>query len=143
MEEVNNLIYRSVGVRPAGIGLENYFPAVDTLYKNKKAGNLTMLGFVAISDDTSSNNRGQPFLKRGLDLRKDKFHIGGRGNVQNIKPYAIEVSWLQKPDALTLGLHGTVRTLYKLPLIGVAEFGGCASFEDYAFLSEQLAEHMG
>jgi hypothetical protein len=142
MEEANNLIGAATTFRPLGLWLTNFFPAVGRLYRNRKAGAVNMLGFVALSEDTSSNNRGQPLRRKGSDLRKDKFHLGGRQNVSKINPYSIMVSWPSDPERLSITLEGGVRLLYKAGAITEASFDGCATYAEYAFLSEQLFQHL-
>lgn len=143
VEDVNRHIFKALTISPVGLGLVNFFPAVNKFYKNKNAGNVGMLGFVATSLDTSSNNRGQIHRRRDQDLRKDKFHTGGAGNVNKINPYAIGIIWPQTPESLQLELNGNVRMLNKgAPWISEAEFRGCSTYADFEFITAELAQHL-
>ena len=146
IEALNRVLFPLIKASPMGQGLVNLFPAVDKIYRDKKAGQVESLGFVATGETTSSNNTGQVHRRRGQDLREDPFHTGGRGAVKSVKPYSIGTSWEapSKMDKLLLELKGSVRMIHGLrpALIQQANFLGCATGTDFDFLSDMLAEHL-
>ncbi len=146
LEHFNALVFREITLQPGGLGLINFYRAVSNFYGDSAAGRVSMLGFVATSTDTSSNNKGQILRKPDQDLRKDRFHVGGAKSVQSITPYTIGVTWEapSKIQRITLELPGSVRLVYAVGMkqIDRAIFNGCITREDYDLLSAQLLAHL-
>lgn len=146
LEQFNRLTMAELTVTPAGLGIVNFFNAVDGIYRDRTAGRVSMLGFVATSEDTSSNNRGQILRRQNQDLRDDKFHLGGTGAVESVTPYTIGATWPSPSglEPLTMELHGTVRMIYgSAPrAIAVADFVGCTDGRDFDFLTNELARQL-
>lgn len=146
LESFNDLMMRELTLRPAGLGLVNFFPAVSGIYGDRTAGRVAMLGFVATSEDTSSNNKGQTLRRQDQDLRNDKFHVGGTGAVESVTPYTIGATWPSpsRLEPLTIELHGSVRMIYGIGTraIAVAIFLGCTDGRDFDFLAGELARQL-
>lgn len=146
LEEFNRLTMNELTLAPAGLGIVNFYPAVAGIYGDRGAGRVNMLGFVATSEDTSSNNRGQTLRRRDQDLRDDKFHVGGTGAVESVKPYTIGATWPSPSglEPLTMELLGSVRMVYNTTpsAIKVANFVGCTDGRDFDFLTNELARQL-
>lgn len=146
VHQLNRILMAEVQHTPAGLGLVNFFPAVERIYRDQEAGKVAMLGFVATSSDTTSNNSGRTLRKPNQDLRRDRFHLGGKGNVDALSPYSIGAKWPPQgggKEALQIELNGSVRMIYlPNPVISVANFIGCATTTDYDFLTEELSRHL-
>jgi hypothetical protein len=149
LEQVNAVLFKGIRHQPLGLGLVSFMPAVKRLYRNEHAGLVEYLGFVATTANAASNNQGKVHRKAGQDLRKDPFHVGGKGAVNSIDPYAIGISVpapskLYPSHRLQLGLNGSVRMITGIHRRGMtsAEFQGCATLGDYDRLSSLLEEHL-
>lgn len=144
--ELNRIGARYVGQDLAGVGLINLHPAIHPMYLDEGCGRVTALGFVATGKESSSNNHGQLHRSRIKDFRKDEFHVGGKGHVQKIDPYAIGITWSQKaPKAdLSLEIRGSARSLYtrKLGQTSDVEIVGCLSLSDYEFVRDQVLSRL-
>jgi hypothetical protein len=146
LQQMNRVFMSQRRMTPAGYGLINFFPAVNRIYVDGTAGRVFLLNFVATGEDTSSKNSGRPIRKRGQDLRKDKFHLGGKGNVEAILPYAIGARW-DSPELgaepLQIEILGQSKHVY-LPnaTVNVANFTGCMTSLDYDFLVGELSRHL-
>ncbi len=145
MQAVSDITTRFVGHSAVGAGLINFHPVVNPLYLDEGCGRVTTLGFVATSNDTSSNNQGRIHRTKTQDFRKDKFHLGGKRNVNKIEPYAIGVTWGRNPPKcdLYLELKGNARAIYAgSGAITEAEFQGCLDGQDYDFISSQVLSRL-
>lgn len=144
--QFNRIMQAELQIAPAGIGLVNFFPAVGRIYNDTTAGRVSLLGFVATSSDTASNNSGKTLRKQTQDLRQDRFHLGGKQNVQSVLPYTIGTNWPAPSggrEQLTLELHGGVKTVYHPnTVLGIAHLTGCMTTADYDFLIEELARQL-
>ncbi|MFN5049992.1 hypothetical protein [Roseateles sp.] len=138
MNELNRMTTKFIDRSAVNVGLMNFFPAIDKLYRDQSCGRVTALGFVATSRDTSSNNHGQIHRRRTQDFRKDHFHVGGKKAVNAVTPYAIGITWDQPGQKADLGLElrGSVRAIYSGADQGVAmaEIMGCMDASDYEFV---------
>lgn len=146
LQQMNRAFMSQLRMTPAGHGLINFFPAVNRIYTDETAGRVFLLNFVATGEDTSSKNSGRPIRKRGQDLRKDKFHIGGKGNVHAILPYAIGTRW-DSPELgaepLQIEILGHSKYVYLAnATVNVANFTGCMTSRDYDFLVGELSRHL-
>lgn len=147
LEQLNRIIYRDTMHQPLGLGLVDFFPAVNPLYRNSSAGLVEMLGFVATSNDRSSNNRGLVHRRDDQDLRIDPFHVGGKGAVATIDPYTIGISTdsLSGMDRLHLELRGNARSVFgptAARAITHSYFDGCATDADFDLLTSLLEDHL-
>lgn len=147
LEHLNRMILQDTGHQPLGIGLVDFFPAVNRLYLDPSAGLVEMLGFVATSADRSSNNRGLVHRREDQDLRVDPFHVGGKNAVGTVEPYTIGVSAesLSGIDRLHLELRGNARALFgpaTARSITHASFDGCATDADFDLLTSLLEDHL-
>lgn len=146
IKEFNRLTLRYIGDQAAKVGILNLYPVIEPMYLDAKCGRITALGFVATSEDTSSNNHGQIHRTRTQDFRKDRFHVGGKAHVDKIEPYAIGVTWdrTDPKGNLYLELKGSVRTVYsgKLRSVTTVELLGCEDGADYDFLASQVLRRL-
>jgi len=130
----------------ASAPLINLFPAIKPMYEDEACGKVTALGFVAIGKDASSNNQGK--IQRSLtrDFRKDPFHVGGKGNVTKIEPYAIGLHWgtRKSADPLSLEIKGSSRAVFagKGGSAFSAEMVGCLDENDFQFLKGQVLQRI-
>lgn len=130
----------------AGTGLMDLLPVVKPMYEDPGCGKVTALGFVAIGENASSNNHGT--IQRSLthDFRKDPFHLGGKGNVSKIEPYAIGLHWSSKKskEPLSLEIRGSSRSIYsgKGSSVNCAELVGCLDELDFQFLIGQVLQRI-
>lgn len=146
MNVLNEMANKHIGHIAVGAGLMNFYPAIDKMYLDQKCGRVTALGFVATSENTSSNNHGQIHRRRSQDFRKDHFHVGGKKSVNAVEPYAIGITWDQpgQKSNLELELKGSVRAIYSGSLRGVsvAEVLGCMDETDYQFVVDQVLSRL-
>jgi len=146
IEHLNAVLFRAKARMPMGLGLVDFAPAVNRLYLDSRAGRVEFLGFVANSATASSNNTGKVHRRANQDLRRDPFHLGGKGAVSSIDPYTIGVSFEtpSKTERGQLELHGSVRKLFGPHRGGITSAGmyGCLTLEDHEFLSGVLAAHL-
>lgn len=142
----DSVVYRFLKDTAAGSGLMNLLPAIKPMYEDEKCGKVTALGFVAIGQNASSNNHGS--IQRSLthDFRKDPFHVGGKGNVSKIEPYAIGLHWSSRKskEPLSLEIRGSSRSIYSGKGSGVncAELVGCLDELDFQFLIGQVLQRI-
>jgi hypothetical protein len=144
IDEFNRVTTKFVGLAAAGVGLIDLYPAINPMYKDERCGSVTALGFVATGKETSSNNHGKIHRTKTKDFRKDEFHVGGKSHVEEIKPYAIGVTWKNSTNDLSLELRGNLRAVYakKLNSVSVAEIVGCTSEADFEFVTEQVLRRL-
>lgn len=146
VHQFNRVLMAQLQITPAGYGLVNFFPAVTRIYEDPTAGRVYLLSFVATGANSTSNNSGKTHRNRTQDLRSDHFHVGGRGNVDSIAPYAIGARWPSREpggEPLQIEILGTVKHVY-LPnaVVSNANFQGCSTAADYDFLLGELARHL-
>ena len=137
----NELSYAACGASVLGLQAFDFFPLLGPLYRDRTAGKVSMLGFGAYAGDSASNNTGKPIRKRGYDLRMDRFHAGGAGAVEDLRPYTIGIEWPAlrcEKEVINLEIPGSITCLYKSKLLSVAHLLGCVTFDEYEFLLEQI-----
>ncbi len=146
MTEFNRATTKFIGQNAVSIGLMNLYPAINPMYLDNACGRVTALGFVATSQDSSSNNHGKIHRTKTQDFRKDSFHVGGKMHVDKVEPYTIGVTWPGNPPKsdLYLELKGSVRAIYasKLRAVTTAEFLGCVDGADYDFVADQVLRRL-
>ncbi|WP_321866753.1 hypothetical protein [Paraburkholderia tropica] len=90
----------------------NFFPAIDGLYSDRKAGRVVELGF-----ETPTNSvKTERMRDRSSDLRIELYHKAGKGAVPHITPFKISVRFGSKTGGETipeLSLPGNFRELVK------------------------------
>lgn len=106
------------GWSPFGGSSYNFHDLMKKLYATAEEGNVFQLGFTASTKDASSNNGAKLLRRKGVDLRKDPFHQGGKKEVKDLSPYTIGVEWTssQFMSQPKLIVPGSVKMLYKPPI---------------------------
>lgn len=139
----NLLSEKFFGYAPLGDHSLNFFSSINKIYRNDNDGIVHELGFVAIDNNSSSNNQGKLVKGKNRDLRRDKFHVGGSSAVNEITPYKIGVSWIgdSYDGAPDLTLPGNMRMLLKNPNVPMAVIRNCLSVKDYDFVVARLLHY--
>jgi hypothetical protein len=116
------------------------FPAVKSIYEDKKEGRVCELYF----DRTSGVNARDAWRRKNAgDLRTESFHVAGK-KVSQVTPYRISVAWKKQADPddeIEAHLPGTIRMLandgglYSCYLVGVP------TEEEVEFMLGRILEH--
>lgn len=140
LTEFNSVSAGRCSVSPLGFARFDFLPLLKPLYQDRTAGRVTMLGFAAIGENTSSNNTGKPYRSRARDLRLDEFHQHGAAGVSDVRPYTIGVEWpgQGRPGYVGLEVPGKISYLYKNHPLVVANMTGCVSTSEYEFLVDRV-----
>lgn len=126
---------------PIGKNAVNFYSAIDRMYRNSLEGRVSELGFMASASTSTSNNQGKLFRGKNRDLRKDAFHVGGTGAVDEITPYRIGIQWsgTELDGFPQLFIPGTMRMLHKSPITVTEAFvRHCATEKDFKFVTDRL-----
>ena len=146
LNEFNRTAVKFISHEALGVGLMNLHPAIDPMYRDASCGSVTALGFVATSEESSSNNHGQIHRSKTQDFRKDSFHVGGKLHVKKVEPYAIGITWKKRAPKtdLYLELKGSVRAIYSgiVRAATTAEILGCMDIDDYDFVADQVLSRL-
>lgn len=124
---------------------ENLFPLINSMYRDKDEGHVVELGF----GTTTKSLKDEKMRGRNSDLRKEPYHIGGKGNLQtDIEPFRISVAWdrsigPKRTSTPELSIHGNSRIgLSENPIITAAIVRRCMGLADFEHVRSRVNKHL-
>jgi hypothetical protein len=124
---------------------ENLFPLINRMYRDKDEGHVVELGF----GTTTKSLKDEKMRGRNSDLRKEPYHVGGKGNLQTeIEPFRISVAWdrsigPKRTSTPELSIHGNSRIgLSDNPIITAAIVRRCMGLADFEHVRSRINKHL-
>lgn len=122
----------------------NFFPFIDSIYKNKDEGKIIELGFMV----SNSAQKLEKSRRDGTCCRVEAYHLSGiKGLDLPIEVYRIVVMWKRehynnsysRPE---VGIHGrSTQTLEPHPYLTGISVSRCGGLEDYNFVKDRILRH--
>lgn len=122
----------------------NFFPVIDSLYKDKNEGKVVELGFMV----SGGAQKYEKSRRDGICCRVEAYHLNGiQGLAVPIDVYRIVVMW-RRPHSNNshsnpeLGIHGrSTQTSEPHPFLTDITISKCGGLDDYNFVRERLLSH--
>lgn len=123
----------------------NLFHLIDRMYFDPNEGSVVEIGF----GTTTASVKHEKMRRKGLNLRTESYHIGGKANLQTpIEPFRVSLVWSREigKDKLSnpeLSLNSNSRVAGSAsPAMHSVVIRRCMGTSDFAFVRAKIEHHL-